>query len=288
LKVLVLGATGMIGSAVYNVLSQSSEYAVRGTVRSVDSVTLFNPEIREGLVPITDLEDVLEIECLLDRCGPSVVINCLSLGKPLPNDPMRMISMFAILPKRLSMLCGNRGIRFVQIGTDGVFSGKRGNYCETDLPDAIDVYGLSKLLGEPDGAHALTLRASIIGPELRGRAGLLEWFLSQGQRCAAYNRVIFSGLPTNVLAEIIRDHVLQRPGLHGTYHVAAPAISKFDLLRLISQRYGKRIELVPNSIVVSDRSLDASRFADATGYHPPDWHHLVDALHSYHLSITRK
>lgn len=221
MKILVLGATGMLGSAVYIVLTRSEGFVVEGTVRSLDAIGLFPAECALGLVNVADLEDLAELSQLLDRSAPDAVVNCLSACKPLSTDPMKTISMFGLLPRRLSMLCGQRGIRLVQISTDGVFSGELGRYCEADLPDANDVYGVAKLLGEPPEANAITLRTSIVGPELRGGSGLLEWFLSQDGSCIGYRRVIFSGLPTNVLAEIIRDAVLPSPQLHGIYHVAA-------------------------------------------------------------------
>lgn len=287
MKVLVLGATGMLGSAVYIVLSRSAGFVVQGTVRSLDAISLFPAECALGLVNVADLEDLAELGQLLDRCAPDAVVNCLSARNPLPTDPMKTLSMFAVLPRRLSMLCDQRGIRLVQISSDGVFSGERGRYCEDDLPDATDIYGVAKLLGELPEAHVLTLRTSVVGPELRRGTGLLEWFLSQDGLCTAYRRVIFSGLPTNVFAEIIRDAVLPSPQLHGIYHVAAPAISKFDLLQLVAQRYGKQIELVASDNPSSDRSLDACRFTAATGFVAPDWPRLVEAMHAYHRSIAR-
>jgi dTDP-4-dehydrorhamnose reductase len=287
MRVLVLGATGMLGSAVYTVLSRSPGFVVQGTVRSRDSHILFPRDLLPGLIDVSDLENFLHLEHVLDSFAPEVVINCLSLGKPLPADIMKTLVMFSVLPKRLSLLCGRRDIRLVQIGTDGVFSGDRGHYTEVDLPDAKDIYGIAKYLGEPAETHTVTLRTSILGPELSGCNGLLEWFLSQNVSCFAYRRVIFSGLPTSVLAEVIRDFVLPRKELHGIYHVAAAAISKFDLLQLIAKSYGKQIELVAKDTPISDRSLDASRFIHATGYAAPDWKTLVNAMHNYHQSILR-
>lgn len=286
-KILVLGATGMLGSAVFTVLSRGAGFSVQGTVRTAGSMRLFPAESAARLVEAGDLEDPARLEHVLDLVSPQVVVNCLSIGKPMPADPMKIVSMFGVLPRRLSLLCANRGIRLVQMGTDGVFSGARGRYAETDLPDATDAYGVAKFLGEVDAPHAITLRSSIVGPELRGHAGLLDWFLAQPERCTAYRRVVFSGLPTNVLAEVIRDVVLPRPDLHGVYHVAAPAISKFELLQLIAARYGHGIELTPVDTPVSDRSLAAARFTAATGYTAPDWPSLVEAMHSYHRSIAR-
>jgi dTDP-4-dehydrorhamnose reductase len=192
---------------------------------------------------------------------------------------MRSVAVYAVLPQRLSQLCSRTGARFIQISSDGVFAGHRGAYTEADVPDADDVYGTSKFLGEVDAPHALTLRTSIIGHELQGGSGLLEWLLSQQGECRCFTRAIFSGFPTIVLADMIRDIVLPRPDLSGVYHVATRPISKFDLLLLVAERYGKRIKLLADDRPAPDRSLVADRFERLTGYKPPDWPALVDAMY---------
>ena len=135
--------------------------------------------------------------------------------------------------------------------------------------------------------HAITLRTSIIGHELQSKGGLLEWFLSQQEQCRCYTRAIFSGFPTIVLADLIRDVVIPRPDLHGVYHVAARPISKFDLLRLVAERYGKKIELIPDDRASPDRTLVAARFEKATGYVAPDWPTLVDLMYCDRFGSTR-
>ena len=216
---------------------------------------------------------------MFDRLRPTVVVNCTAVGRPTPADPVRSFIVHSVLPRRLSLLCLSRVIRLIQISSDGVFSGSRGSYTEEDVPDADDVYGLSKFLGEVDGTHAVTLRTSMIGHELQSRTGLLEWFLSQQDQCRCYTRAIFSGFPTAVLADILKDVVIPRKQLHGIYHVASQPISKFDLLRLIAERYGKAIRLIPDDVISMDRSLNANRFKAATGYIPPSWPVLVDFMY---------
>jgi dTDP-4-dehydrorhamnose reductase len=216
-----------------------------------------------------------------------VVVNCVAVGRPAPADPMRSILVHAVLPRRLSHLCGLTGARLIQIGSDGVFSGKRGAYTEDDVPDANDTYGVSKLLGEVAAPHAITLRTSIIGHELQSGSGLLEWFLSQQDQCRCYTRAIFSGFPTIVLADLIRDVVIPRPDLHGVYHVATRPISKFDLLQLVARRYGKAIRLIPDDRENPDRSLIAARFEQATGYVAPDWPALVDRMYCDRFGSAR-
>jgi dTDP-4-dehydrorhamnose reductase len=169
----------------------------------------------------------------------------------------------------------------VHISTDCVFSGAKGMYVESDFPDADDLYGRSKYLGEVDYPHAVTLRTSIIGHELDGARSLLCWFLAQGGSVRGFTKAVFSGLPTVELARVVRDFVLPHPELHGLYHVSAAPINKYDLLKLVAQAYGKSIEITPHDQLVIDRSLDSTRFKAATGYAPPSWPELVRTMHAF-------
>jgi dTDP-4-dehydrorhamnose reductase len=286
-KILVLGATGLLGNAVFRSTSKTSGARVEGTIRREAARGLFAPEHAARLTVVEDLEHPHALARLFDDAGPDVVVNCVAVGRPAPADPMRSILVHSVLPRRLLHLCGRSGARLIQIGSDGVFSGKRGAYTEDDVPDANDVYGISKLLGEVAAPHAITLRTSIIGHELQSGSGLLEWFLSQQDQCRCYTRAIFSGFPTIVLADLIRDVVIPRPDLQGVYHVTTRPISKFDLLQLVARRYGKAIQLIPDDRASPDRSLVAARFEKATGYVAPDWPTLVDLMYCDRFGSTR-
>jgi dTDP-4-dehydrorhamnose reductase len=286
-KILVLGATGLLGNAMFRGLSKTSGAHVEGTIRREAARGLFAPEHAAGLTVVGDIENPDELARLFDAVAPDVVVNCIAVGRPAPADPMRSISVYSVLPRRLSHLCRLSGTRLIQISSDGVFSGSRGAYTEDDPPDADDIYGISKLLGEVTEPHAITLRTSIIGHELQSGSGLLEWFLSQQDQCRCYTRAIFSGFPTIVLADLIRDVVIPRPDLHGIYHLATRPISKFDLLQLVAKRYGKAIELIPDDRASPDRSLVAARFEKATGYVAPDWPTLVDLMYCDRLGTAR-
>jgi dTDP-4-dehydrorhamnose reductase len=287
MNVLVLGATGLLGNAVFRSMSKASGLRAAGTIRRETARGLFAPEHAGHLIVVEDIEDPDQLARLFAVARPDVVVNCIAAGRPAPADPMRSIEVYAVLPRRLSHLCRLSGARLVQIGSDGVFSGIRGSYSEDDPPDADDVYGIAKLLGEIAEPHAITLRTSIIGHELQSTGGLLEWFLSQQEQCRCYTRSIFSGFPTIVLADLIRDVVIPRCDLHGVYHVATRPISKFDLLRLVAERYGKKIELIPDDRANPDRTLVAARFEKATGYVAPDWQTLVDLMYGDRFGSTR-
>jgi dTDP-4-dehydrorhamnose reductase len=287
MKILVLGATGLLGNAVFRSLSKASGAHVHGTMRCEAARRLFAPEFAGRLIVVENLAESDRLARLLDQVAPDVVINCVAVRRPARPDPMRSIMIHSLLPRRLFHYCSLSGTRLIQISTDGVFSGSRGAYTEDDVPDADDIYGISKLLGEVAAPGAITLRTSIVGHELQSGSGLLEWFLSQQHQCRCYTRAIFSGFPAIVLADLIRDVVIPRSDLHGVYHVAARAISKFDLLQLVASRYGKTIELIPDDRASPNRSLVAKRFEQATGYVPPDWPTLVDLMYCDRFGSTR-
>ena len=271
----------MIGSVMLQILSKKTEWDVKGTVRQESTKILFTSNFEKQLIVIPDLNLKDSLVDLFDRVQPDVVINCAGITKHLVsgNDPLALIPMNSLLPHRLLKLCNEMGSRLIHISTDCVFSGKKGSYTESDLADAQDWYGKSKALGEIISSNAVTLRTSTIGPELNSQHGLLEWFLFQSEVCKGYSRAIFSGLPTVVFAKIIRDIVIPRTSLSGLYHVGAEPISKFDLLQLIAQVYDKKIHIQVDDRLKIDRSLNVTKFYNATGYKSPDWPQLIKQMY---------
>ena len=169
----------------------------------------------------------------------------------------------------------------IHISTDCVFSGKKGNYLESDESDAEDLYGRSKFLGEVAyPPHSITLRTSIIGRELKTHLGLIEWFLSQkdGDTIHGYKRAIFTGFTTDELSRVIMNEVIPHPELTGLYHVSSDPINKFDLLQMTNQAFGKKINILLDEDFFMDRSLDSTRFRQATGYQPPSWAEMIQEM----------
>lgn len=279
----MLGVSGMLGRAVYRVMSKGVDFEVFGTVRDVKSVNFLPDSLRSNVLAGVDVEREDSLVAVFGNVRPNVVINCVGLVKQLAdsNDPLLAVPINALLPHRLAALCKVAGARLVHISTDCVFSGDKGNYLESDFPDAYDLYGRTKLIGEVDYPHAITLRTSIIGHELAGARSLLCWFLAQEGRVKGFTQAVFSGLPTNELARVIRDFVIPRPALHGLYHVAAKPIDKYALLKLIAAVYGKSIEIDPDDQLKIDRSLCADRFGEATGYVAPEWPELIRAMYKF-------
>ena len=276
-RVLVFGASGMLGNAVLRLLGGSEGLEARGTVRSSAAARLLPEELREHLEVGIDVENPDSLASVLTRVRPDVVINCVGVVKQLAgaDDPLAAIPVNALLPHRLARMCALGNARLVHVSTDCVFAGTRGMYTEADFADATDLYGRSKYLGEVDHPHAITLRTSIIGHELASAHGLVGWFLAQRGPVRGYRSAVFSGLPTVELARVIRDYVLPRPELHGLHHVSAEPINKYELLKLVAETYGRSTEIHPDDSLVIDRSLDSRRFRELTGYAPPSWPELV-------------
>ncbi|MBS7810270.1 dTDP-4-dehydrorhamnose reductase family protein [Roseococcus pinisoli] len=277
MRVLVLGASGMLGQAMYSVLSAHRGLEVSGTLRSEGSRRLFPAALQASLVAGVDALDIDALAACLAERRPDVVINCVGLVKQLQEaeDPLRALPINALLPHRLSRLCALAGARLIQISTDCVFRGDRGSYTEDDESDATDFYGRSKLLGEVDAPHAVTLRTSIIGRELASRHGLVEWFLAQTGQVRGFTRAIFSGLTTDALADVVAQHLLPKPELRGVWHVAAAPIAKHELLLMLREVYERDVEIVPDDTLRIDRSLDGGRFRAATGFVARPWPEML-------------
>ena len=267
MRILVLGASGMLGNAMFRVLDEHEDFEVFGTARSSEVERFFAAKISQRLMTGIDVENQDALMNTFCQVRPKVVINCVGLIKQLAeaSDPLRSIPVNALLPHRLARLCDVSGARLVHISTDCVFSGEKGGYTESDLSDTRDLYGVSKYLGEVHYPGSITLRTSIIGHALNSSNGLIDWFLGRQGQCRGFTRALFTGLPTVVLAQIVRDVIIPDSGLHGLYHVGADPIAKFDLLKLVAEVYGKSIEIIADDSLQIDRSLNAGRFRAATG-----------------------
>jgi dTDP-4-dehydrorhamnose reductase len=283
MRVLVLGASGMLGNAVFKVFSADASHEVWGTLRGSAALAAFAPQYRARLLLGVDVLDQDALLSAFAKNRPQVVINCVGLIKQLADakDPLTALPINAMLPHRLARLCKLAGARLIHVSTDCVFSGQKGGYLESDPSDADDLYGKSKYIGElHDAPHAITLRTSIIGHELGSSYALVDWFLAQEGSVRGFSKAVFSGLPTVELAHVMKDYVLTHPELNGLYHVAAEPIAKLDLLQLVAAEYGKQIAIKPDDALVIDRSLNGSRFAQATGYRAPAWPELIRRMHA--------
>jgi dTDP-4-dehydrorhamnose reductase len=284
-KILILGATGMLGHTLIMKYSQNSKFNLYATVRSKKGIpngwlSILQEKLLDGI-------DALHIETLekaVQTVKPDIIINCIGLIKQLEEakNPLLTISINALFPHQLAELCARYHARLIHISTDCVFDGQKGNYTETDISDAEDLYGRTKFLGEVDYPHAITIRTSIIGHEVKTKVGLVEWFLSQKSNVKGFTKAIYTGFPTTEMARIIADYVIPNPTLSGVYHISSESINKYELLKIIKEEYDKDIEIEPFDEFVIDRSLNSEKFRSATGYMPPSWSEMITEMYDEH------
>jgi len=289
-RVLVLGATGMLGSTLFRAFSADQKLDTFGTLRDASGARYFTPELHDALIPNVHLEGETGLLTAFSIAQPDIVINCIGIIKQLPNsnDHLESLAINASLPHRLAKYCSVAGARLVHFSTDCVFSGKHGEYKEDDFPDAYDLYGRSKFLGEVDYENTLTLRTSIIGHELSSNKSLIDWFLGQSGAIKGFKRAIFSGLPTIEVARVIRELVIPDSDLQGLYHLSVDPISKYDLLNLVAEVYQKDIKIIADEELVIDRSLNSGCFRERTGFLPKPWRELVKDMYDYHCEFLGK
>lgn len=283
MKVLILGISGMLGSALFKKYLNDPGLITYGTTRNELARDCFDRNCHRRIICDIDLDCDASLIGVFERLKPDVVINCIGLVKQVSeaSDPLQAIAINALFPHRLAALCNKFEARMIHISTDCVYSGKAGGYLESDCADANDLYGRSKFLGEVDYPHAITLRTSIIGHELKSNRSLINWFLSQNGSIKGYKKAFFSGLPTVELARVIQDFVIPNPKLSGLFHVSVDPISKFDLLKIVAKEYQKEIAIIPDESLKIDRSLDSSKFKLATGFSVKPWPQLIAEMHKF-------
>lgn len=277
----------MLGHTLFTELNKNKNLDVYGTARSLKNLDKwFRPELRKRIRCNVDADNFDTVIRALAAIQSDIIINCIGLIKQLPsaNDPLSAITVNAQLPHRLSLICRTANARMIHISTDCVFDGAKGNYTEEDNSNAIDLYGRTKFLGEVYYPHCVTLRTSIIGHELKSKLGLVEWFLTQKDEVKGFTKAIYSGFPTIEMAHIISEYVIPNPDLQGLYHVSSEPISKYELLKLVAEKYKKQIEIKPYDDFYSDRSLNSDKFRRATGYISPPWAELVDKMYEHYVS----
>lgn len=279
MRILILGGDGMLGHQLYRHVRarHDAKVTLRQDFAAYRDCGLFDLAHAYTGVDVRRTETLIGV---FADFRPQAVVNTVGIVKQRAEakESVPSIEINALLPHRLAALCRAGGARLIHFSTDCVFSGREGNYGESAVPDADDLYGHSKLLGEVREAHCVTLRTSMIGPELRRKTGLLEWFLAQSGAVRGFTNAIFSGFTTLEMSRIIERLAVDFPEAHGLYHVSASPISKHDLLVLVKRKLGIDTEIVPDGEFRCDRSLDSSRFRAEFGYRPPTWDDMIDEL----------
>lgn len=204
--------------------------------------------------------DVTDTNTLLDKLediSPEAVINCTGITERHP-DQFMMHNLNACVPHRLASMCDLVGAKLIQVSTDCVFSGNRGNYSEEDIPDPISSYGSTKLDGEVNTKPHLTIRTSFIGHPDPTSRGLLSWLqANQGKKVSGFTKVMWNGMCVPMLADMLVD--LSYRHITGLLHIYGEAVSKHDLLVYANTVYDWGVEIIPQSEPKHDRTLTSIR-----------------------------
>ncbi|MBK5212022.1 MAG: SDR family oxidoreductase [Coriobacteriia bacterium] len=279
MRVLVLGAGGMLGHEAIRVLAP--DFDVWGACRDVNKLPALAVEPGKIISGLDAMHPEL-IHGILSKVKPDVVINAIGIVKQKDDAKAAIpsITVNSLCPHVLSQACADAGARMIHVSTDCVFSGRtcpEGGYRESDTPDAYDLYGRSKMLGEVvDMPNTLTMRTSIIGWQLGPQTSLIGWFAAhRHEKLKGYTKAIFSGLTTTALTEVMRDVVFERPGLSGLYHVSVAPIDKYTLLNSLAKQCGWNVDITPNEDLVVDKTLNSERFQKETGWTPPGWDSML-------------
>lgn len=279
MRILILGGDGMLGHQLLAYLRPRHDVKVtlRQDIAAYRQYGLFDYGNSIAGIDIRSLERLVEV---IADFRPEAVINAVGIVKQRSDakESIPSLEINALLPHRLAVLCKGIGARLIHLSTDCVFSGKKGNYLESDPSDAEDLYGKTKFLGEVHETNSLTLRTSIIGRELSRHTSLLDWFLAQTGTVKGFTKAIYTGFTTLEMSRVIEKMLLEYPDASGVYQVSSDPINKFELLLLIREKLGLNIEIIPDDVFCCDRSLDSSRFRKEFNYTPPTWPAMIEEL----------
>lgn len=283
MKILVLGAGGMLGHKLYQTLNQNFD-DVWGHFRK--DKTAYQEHSFYNFDKIIDNLDVTHTNQLLAKLSminPDVICNCIGITtRKMQNcDFDKLMAINSRLPHVIGEWCQLNNSRLIHFSTDCVFNGEQEEaYTEDCLTDADDLYGRSKALGEVTGPNLLTLRSSIVGRELESHTELIEWAISQaGQSIQGFSEVYYSGVTTNYMAKTVCNLIQNFKNLSGIYQIASPVISKYNLLKTLNKSFNLGLKITENNDYKSNKSLNGSKFEQATGLVTPDWDAMINEVY---------
>ncbi|MFS0596451.1 SDR family oxidoreductase [Peribacillus frigoritolerans] len=271
MKLLILGGQGMAGHMLKAYFIQKPQYQVFYTSRDLhDKKSLY-----------LDVTDLTRLEEVIDFIKPDITINCIGiLNEYASNNTKVAFQVNSVFPHQLVKLTERYGGKLIHISTDCVFSGTKGDYTEADIPDSTTIYGQSKHLGEIRTEKHLTIRTSIIGPELKEDGiGLFLWFMKQKGEIKGYEKVLWNGVTTLELAKAIEAMI--KNNVTGLYHLGSEEkLSKYTLLKIIKESFNKTdVEIIPDSNIVLDRTIKSTR--NDFYYQIPTYEHMLRDLKSW-------
>jgi len=292
MKILILGGDGMIGHKMAQVLSvQNHEIVI--SIREKKELTLksISSKVKVFLNDFIN-DNILD---LLDKVNPDVIINAIGITtrRGVTENISDSIYLNSFFSHQLSNWALAFKKRLIHFSTDCVFSGSEGSYLEDTTPDALDYYGKTKGLGEINSKSSLTIRSSIIGPELFNKTELFEWIINNKEKeINGFSRVMYSGVATVYMARLVVDLIENHKDLIGIYNIASNPISKFELLHLINDNFDLGLVINKDQNIVSNKTLDASKIENELGIKSPSWNELIldlkkDYIHFIDLYKTK-
>ena len=284
MKILILGADGMIGHKIAQTLLKHN-FEIHLNTRS--NKNFFENKFPQCQIYQFDFlsQDILE---LLNKVFPDFILNAAGITIRRGSENLEnAIKINSELPYKIDSWCVINKKKQIHFSSDCVFSGSRGNYLDSDNPDAKDNYGLTKSNGEVNSKNTLTLRCSMIGREIFNETELLEWVISKKRKkIKGFDRVIYSGITTLWMSELIVKILKEYPALSGIYNISSQPISKFDLITKINKLFKLNIDIEKDSSFSSNKSLNSNKFFNVTNVDRPKWDSML--LNLYYDSINNK
>ena len=285
MKILILGGDGMIGHKMAQVLSvQNHEIFI--SVRESKDLTLKRISPKAKVFFNDFLKD--SILDFLDKVNPDVIINAIgiTIRRGAAENISDTIYLNSLFPHQISSWALAFKKRLIHFSTDCVFSGSEGSYLEDATPNALDYYGKTKGLGEINSKSSLTIRSSMIGPELYNKTELFEWIINNKEKeINGFSRVMYSGVTTVYMAKLVADLIDNHKNLSGIYNIASKPISKFELLHLINDNFDLGLIINDNKTVISNKTLNASKIEKVIGFQPPSWDELIFELKKDYMNF---
>jgi len=284
MKILVIGASGMLGGSITRYLSKTKKYEVLSTVRTESQKKVLNEWGIKNVKSCINIncDDMSNLEKIVKEFKPQYIINCVGIIKQLDTkiNIDEYIEINSILPHKLSLIGDKYNAKLIHFSTDCVFSGLVGNYVESDMVDAKDIYGKTKYLGEINNPYHLTLRTSIIGHEVNRKISLIDWFLAQNKTVNGFTKAFFTGMPSVYIAEILHKEILNRGNITGLYHLGVNPIDKYTLLNIVKKQYNKKIEIIKNNDYKINRSLNSNKIKKIIKQDEKSWEELIKKMHN--------
>ena len=282
MRVYILGITGLLGSELFLRFIKEGQHLVKGSTRKhqLKEFPILN-QYKKNIDFGIDIINLKNLKKKIKEFNPDYVINCIGYVKQKINKftkKSEVMYVNAVFPKKIYLIVKKLNSRLIHFSSDCVFDGKIGNYCEKEKPNASDLYGFSKYLGELNDKKAITIRTSIIGHEIKEKFGLLEWFLSK-KKCYGFTNSYFSGLTSFEIYNFINNYLFKKKNINGLFNLSSSKISKYELLKIIKSAYKKKIFIKKDGKFKINRTLNSQFIKKKLSYKNPSWPKMIKKMY---------